>query len=146
MYARATRIEEGRAIAVTEAPAGRYVGSREKKHNGDLFLTGRATYFNDVVLPNMAHAAVLRSSHAHARIISVDTSAAAASPGVVATLTGAEIQEQGLSGPIPFFIDPAVFGGKTRENFPLARDKVLMAGTARCGGCRRDGIRRRGGP
>ena len=128
MYARATRVEEGRAIAVIEAPAGRYVGSREKKHNGDLFLTGRATYFNDLVLRNTAHAAVLRSPHAHALIKSVDASAAAASPGVVATLSGAEIKDNGHSGPIPFFIDPAVFGGKTRENFPLAIDKVLMAG------------------
>ena len=104
------------------------MGSREKKHNGDLFLTGRATYFNDLVLLNTAHAAVLRSPHAHALITSVDTSAAAASPGVVATLTGAEIKAEGHSGPIPFFIDPAVFGGKTRENFPLAIDKVLMVG------------------
>ena len=128
MYARPTRFEEGRAIAVTEAPAGRYVGSREKKHNGDLFLTGRASYFDDIVLPNTAHAAVLRSPHAHARIKSIDTSAAAGSPGVVATLTGAEIRDNELCGPIPFFIDPAVFGGKSRENYPLVVDKVLMAG------------------
>jgi carbon-monoxide dehydrogenase large subunit len=111
---------------VTEAPAGRYVGSRETKHNGDLFLTGRATYFNDMVLPNMSHAAVLRSPHAHAHIKSVDTSAADAIPGVLATLSGAHIKEH--TGPIPFFIDPAVFGGNTRENYPLAVDKVLMVG------------------
>jgi carbon-monoxide dehydrogenase large subunit len=124
----ADQIEEGGAIAVTEAPAGGYVGSRETKHNGDLFLTGRATYFNDVALPNTAHAAVLRSPYAHARIKSIDTSAAEASPQVIAALTGADIQAGELSGPIPFFIDPAVFGGQTRENFPLAIGKVLMAG------------------
>ena len=111
---------------MTEVPAGRYVGSRETKHNGDLFLTGRATYFNDMALPNMSHAAVLRSPHAYARIKSVDTSAAEANPEVLATLSGAQIKEH--TGPIPFFIDPAVFGGNTRDNYPLAVDTVLMVG------------------
>ena len=114
LYARRhDSIEEGRAIAVSEATAERYVGSRQRKHNGDLFLTGRASFFNDLVVPNTAYAAVLRSPHAHARIRKIDTKKAAQAPGVIATLTGEEARE--LAGPIPFFIDPAVFGGKTTE-------------------------------
>ena len=127
MYARRHQsIEEGRPIAITEAPAERYVGSRQKKHNGDLFLTGRASYFNDLIVPNMAYAAVLRSPHAHARIKKIDTGNAAKAPGVIATLTGREALD--LAGPIPFFIDPAVFGGKTTEVRCLAVGKVVMVG------------------
>ena len=74
----------------------------------------------------MAYAAVLRSPHAHARIKGIDTENAAKAPGVIATLTGEEARE--LAGPIPFFIDPAVFGGKTTEVRCLAVGKVVMAG------------------
>jgi carbon-monoxide dehydrogenase large subunit len=118
--------EEGRAISVTEVPAGPYVGSRQRKLGGDLFLTGRAEFFNDLVLANTAYAAVLRSPHAHARIRAVDTTRAKAAPGVLAVLTGEEAQE--LANPIPFFIDPAVFGGRSSPYRCLAVDKVMFVG------------------
>ena len=47
-------------------------------------------YIDDMVLPRMAYGTVLRSPHAHARILSIDTEAAKAAPGVLAVLTGAD--------------------------------------------------------
>jgi carbon-monoxide dehydrogenase large subunit len=61
------------------------------------FVRGRGRYTDDVQLPGMLHLAILRSPFAHARIVSVDTSAAEASPGVRAVVTGAMLAEQGLA-------------------------------------------------
>src|SRR6185437_4324351 len=59
------------------------------------FLTGAGRYLPDISLPRMAFAAMVRSPHAHARIKSVETSAARAMPGVVAVFTGAEFRADG---------------------------------------------------
>lgn len=64
------------------------------------FLTGRGQYVDDIVLPGMAHAFMVRSPYAHARIRSLDTAAAAASPGVLAVLTHADLARDGI-GDIP---------------------------------------------
>src|SRR5258708_14415287 len=63
-------------------------------------LTGRGRYVDDLALPGMAHAVFVRSPHAHARIVSIDTAAALAAPGVLCVLTGADYRAEGL-GPIP---------------------------------------------
>ena len=55
-------------------------------------ITGAATYLDDLKLPGMAHAAILRSPYAHARISSIDTTAAAAAPGVVGVFTGKDFE------------------------------------------------------
>ncbi len=68
----------------------RWVGKNVPRKEDPKLLTGRGGYIGDVTVPGMLHAAVLRSPHAHARIRSIDTSAARAVPGVVAVLTGAE--------------------------------------------------------
>ncbi|MCX6467575.1 MAG: molybdopterin-dependent oxidoreductase, partial [Pseudonocardiales bacterium] len=60
------------------------------------FVRGRGRFVDDVQLPGMLHGAVLRSPHAHARIVAVDTSAAEAHPLVRAVLTGALLAERGL--------------------------------------------------
>jgi carbon-monoxide dehydrogenase large subunit len=59
-------------------------------------LTGRGRYSDDINLPGQAYAAFVRSPHAHARIRSIDTSAAATMPGVLAVLTGADAAADGL--------------------------------------------------
>ena len=59
-------------------------------------LRGGGRYTDDINLQGQAHAYMLRSPHAHARICSVDTSAAIAMPGVIAIYTGAEIASAGL--------------------------------------------------
>ncbi|GAA2590110.1 aerobic carbon-monoxide dehydrogenase large subunit [Winogradskya consettensis] len=61
------------------------------------FVRGRGRYTDDVQLPGMLHLAILRSPFAHARIVSVDTSAAAALPEVKAVITGADLAGLGLA-------------------------------------------------
>ncbi len=67
------------------------VGQRASRPDGRLHGLGQTKYIDDLTFPHMIHAKILRSAHAHARIISVDTSEADAMPGVLATLTGKEI-------------------------------------------------------
>jgi len=61
------------------------------------FVRGQGTFVDDISLPGMLHGAILRSPVAHARIISVDTTAALAHPKVEAVLTGTELAERGLA-------------------------------------------------
>ena len=109
----------------TQQP-GRYVGSRVKTINGDLFVTGRARFVADINLPGTLHVAILRSPHAHARILGVDASAAARAQGVVKVVTGADTKQH--LDPIPHYIDPLVYGGKHADVYCLAMDKALYAG------------------
>ncbi|MCI0686799.1 MAG: hypothetical protein L0Y54_06115 [Sporichthyaceae bacterium] len=61
------------------------------------FIRGRGTYVDDVKLPGMLHGAVLRSPYAHARIVSIDTTAAEAHPKVKAVITGETLAGLGLA-------------------------------------------------
>ena len=69
----------------------RVIGSPVRRVDAFEKVTGRARYVTDLVLPGMAHARVLRSPHAHARLSRVEASRARALPGVVAVLTGADL-------------------------------------------------------
>jgi CO/xanthine dehydrogenase Mo-binding subunit len=69
------------------------IGTRPIRHDGVDKVTGRARYGADVSLPGMLHGKVLRSPHAHARIKSIDASAALALPGVKAVITSADFPE-----------------------------------------------------
>ncbi len=64
------------------------IGESIKRKEDGRFLRGKGSYLDDFDLPGMLHMAILRSPHAHARIKSVDTSAASAMPGVIAVVTG----------------------------------------------------------
>src|SRR5947208_17199473 len=64
------------------------IGESIKRKEDARFLRGKGNYLDDISLPGMLHMAILRSPHAHARIRSIDTSRAGASPGVVAVVTG----------------------------------------------------------
>jgi hypothetical protein len=74
---------------------GKYkvIGTRPIRHDGVDKVTGRARYGGDTRLTGMLPAAMLRSPHAHAKIISVDTSKAAALPGVRAVVTSADLPD-----------------------------------------------------
>ena len=61
------------------------------------FVRGRGTFVDDICLPGMLHGAVLRSPLAHARIVSVDATAATAHPKVMAVFTGADLAGRGLA-------------------------------------------------
>ncbi|HEY6911962.1 MAG TPA: molybdopterin-dependent oxidoreductase, partial [Myxococcales bacterium] len=89
----------------------RVVGQRVPRIDGPEKVTGRARYAFDVQLPGMLHAAVVRSPHAHARIKSVDVSAAAAMPGVQATYV-----VERILGPAELKIKPV-----SAEKYPLIR-------------------------
>src|SRR6266536_1854523 len=73
------------------------IGHRVKRKEDDRFIRGKGTYVDDVKLPGMLHMAVLRSPFAHATIRSIDTSQAAALPGVVAVVTGELMAQHNLA-------------------------------------------------
>ena len=68
------------------------VGSRIKRREDPRLIMGRGTFVDDIQLPRMTYAAILRSPYAHARIRGIDVSKAKALPGVVAVMTGADLQ------------------------------------------------------
>ena len=76
------------------------VGQAVRRKEDLRLLTGRGNYLDDMTLPDQAYAHILRSPHAHARIIAIDTSAATAAPGVVAVLTAADLETDGI-GDVP---------------------------------------------
>jgi xanthine dehydrogenase molybdenum-binding subunit len=107
----------------------RVIGTRPVRHDGVDKVTGRAVYGGDVRLPGLLFGQVLRSPHAHARIRAIDTSRAAALPGVRAVVTGADL-------PAPASADETIDLGEgparikfLRDNI-LATDKVLYRGHA----------------
>ena len=88
------------------------IGQPVRRKEDKRLLTGAGTYTDDINLPGQAHAAILRSPHAHARILFIDASAAAAMPGVIAVLTGKEVEQDQL-GLLPVQVDvPGVGGAK----------------------------------
>ena len=72
----------------------KFIGERVKRREDPRLITGTATYVDDLRLPGMLHALVLRSPHAHAAINSIDVEAARKAPGVVAVLTGADLKDK----------------------------------------------------
>ena len=103
----------------------KWVGTRPIRHDGLDKVTGRARFGADYAAPGMLQGAVLRSPHAHARILSIDLTEASATPGVKAIITGADLPD------IP---DELGTGGEGGINFRdlarniLARGKVLYEG------------------
>jgi carbon-monoxide dehydrogenase large subunit len=95
------------------------IGESIKRKEDARFLRGQGRYLDDFVLPNMAHMAILRSPHAHARIKSIDTSAAGSKPGVIAVVTG-ELMAQHKLAWMP------TMSGDTQA--VLATDKVRFQG------------------
>ena len=81
------------ATTVPETKTSGPIGARMKRVEDPRLITGAARYLDDVVLPGMAYVAILRSPHAHARINGIDTSRAAAAPGVVGVFTGQDFAD-----------------------------------------------------
>ena len=71
-----------------------YFGRPMKRVEDPRLIKGIATYVDDINLTGMLHAAILRSPHAHARVNGINSDAAKAHPGVVAVLTGADVNSQ----------------------------------------------------
>ena len=106
----------------------RMFGSGIRRREDPRLITGRASYTDDITLPGMAYAAILRSPYAHANITSIDTSEAACQPGVLAVYTGADIE--GHLNPIPcawLIPDSNLI---TPDHPAIAKDKVRYVGDA----------------
>src|SRR3989440_3349062 len=104
--------------------AEKYVGKRQKRTEDPRLIQGLAHYVDDIKLPDTLHAIFLRSMYAHARIKSVDTSAAAKVPGVVAVYTGKDVSTK--IGPVP--CAAALPDLKTPDHRVLATNKVYFVG------------------
>jgi 4-hydroxybenzoyl-CoA reductase alpha subunit len=107
-----------RDIHGPDAPWGKFnvVGKPLRKVDGLAKATGQAVYADDITLPGMLHAKTLRSTQAHARIVSIDASKALALEGVVAVITGVDL-------PINYGVIPW-----TPDEHALALEKVRFIG------------------
>lgn len=94
------------------------LGRRARRVEGLRKSTGREIYTDDIVLPGMLHGKILRSTEAHARIVSIDTAEAEALEGVHGVITGQDL-------PTPYGIIPW-----TRDEHALCVDKVRFIGDA----------------
>src|SRR5205814_2777819 len=112
------------ADTTTQPIAQRFVGESVKRSEDVRILTGIGSYVDDIQLPGMLHAAFLRSPLAHARILSVDVSAARQLPGVVVAMTGEDVQ--GLLAPSA--PSPGIFGPAPVKFTIVATDKVRLVG------------------
>ena len=107
----------------------RHIGHPVTRNEDPRLLSGRALFVDDVELPGLLHAAFLRSPHAHARILSIDTAAALARPGVVAVYTAEDLGAYWQPGPL--LVPPPPIPGMVfnqRCQVPLAKDKVRHVG------------------
>jgi carbon-monoxide dehydrogenase large subunit len=86
------------------------IGQPVPRTEDPRFLKGSGRYTDDFAPPSQTYGYVLRSPHAHARIKSVDVSAAKSSPGVLVVLTGNDVQAEKL-GSLPCGAPPIAFGG-----------------------------------
>ncbi len=107
----------------------KYFGKRIKRNEDPRLLTGQALFTDDVQLPDMVHVAFARSPHAHARILSIDTTNAETREGVIGVYTAESLGEYWRPGPLlvaPPPIEEMIFN--TRTQVPLAKGKVRYAG------------------
>src|ERR1043166_858729 len=106
------------------------VGQPVRRFEDQTLITGRGRYTDDITLPNMAQAYVLRSAVAHANIVRIDAKTARAMPGVLAVLTGEDVAADGL-GDIPCHAPLDNRDGSPRHDTPrplLAIGKARPAG------------------
>ena len=109
-------------MAITE----KYVGRSILRKEDPELLTGQARYTENLTAPGMAWMAVVRSPFAHAKIDGIDTSKAAAMPGVVAVFTAADLEDE-WGGPLPF-VWPITEDIKIPVHWPLTKDKARFQG------------------
>jgi CO/xanthine dehydrogenase Mo-binding subunit/aerobic-type carbon monoxide dehydrogenase small subunit (CoxS/CutS family) len=106
------------ALLETETADGEVIGKNVRRIDAPSKVSGRLKYAGDMTMPGMLHVQVLRSPHAHARIVSIDTSAAEAMDGVESVITSADVP--GQDG----------FGVFVHDQPIMARGKVRYVGEA----------------
>lgn len=108
------------------ATAEHHVGKALRRKEDPRLITGRARYIDDISLPGTLWAAFVRSPEAHAKIVSVDASAAKARPGVRAVYTSEDLTD--LTGPLPMAWVPPGITVNNPEHWPLAKGSVRFVG------------------
>jgi len=111
----------------------KYFGAAVKRREDPRFLLGQGRFIDDVIVPGMLHAAFLRSPHAHARIVRINTAAAASAPGVVRVLSFQDLERWmkplPLFGAVPPGLAAAVkFDIRQAPQWALCRDRVRYVG------------------
>src|SRR6266536_3144441 len=120
--------EEGAVGTLAGAPVetGRYIGSRMLRKEDAPLVMGHGHYVDNLALPGMLWVAVVRSPMAHARITSVDVSAALELPGVVAAYSGSDLaSEWAASLPCAWPVAPET---KIPSHWPVAQDRARLVG------------------
>ena len=110
-----------------QPPTQSYIGQPILRREDVRFVTGRGEYLDDIRMPGMLHAAILRSPHSHARVRGINTAAALALDGVVAVFTHEDMAD--LLKPIPMRVFPLP-GLENYLQTPLSADTVRHAGEA----------------
>src|SRR5579863_7827667 len=110
-------------MASTLTQVEKLVGKRIRRREDPRLITGTATYVDDIQMPGMHYAAIVRSPHAAARIRSIDTKAAAETPSVAAIYTG---KDTAKIGPVP--CGASLPGLRVPHHYILATDRVYFVG------------------
>jgi aerobic carbon-monoxide dehydrogenase large subunit len=113
--------------AQTEAHQAPELGQARLRKEDDRLITGQTNWTDNITLPGMLHIAYLRSPYAHARITSVDVSAALAAPGVIAAYSGADFASEQGSLPCAWPVTPDIV---IPAHPPMAVDEVRYVGEA----------------
>jgi carbon-monoxide dehydrogenase large subunit len=102
------------------------IGQGVSRFEDPRLLRGGGRYVDDIKLPGMAHGVVLRSQHAHAKILSLDVSAAKAAPGVLTVLTAADFKAAGWSDlPVPGNLKRRDGEPMFKPRYPILADGVV---------------------
>src|SRR5262245_19420538 len=89
------KVETSHEVRVTTPDTVCGMGHRMKRKEDPRFIQGKGRYVDGVKLPNMVYMDIVRSPYAHAKIVKIDASAALATPGVLAVITGEDLKKAG---------------------------------------------------
>src|ERR1700761_7888197 len=106
------------SVADAPAPTGN-VGRALRRKEDPALITGQGRYVDDIALPAMLWASFVRSPEAHAKVLSIDASAAVARPGIHAVFTGEDMSD--IGGPLPMAWAPPGVEVANPPHWPLAR-------------------------
>jgi carbon-monoxide dehydrogenase large subunit len=113
-------------MTATASNGSPHVGQAIRRKEDPRLITGRGRYIDDISLPGTLWAALVRSPEAHAKIVSIDATAARERPGVHAVFTGEDLAD--LGGPLPMAWVPPGVEVRNPEHWPLARGSVKHVG------------------
>src|SRR6478752_3626527 len=112
-------------MSATDAPAAPWVGQPIKRKEDPRLIMGRARYIDDINVTGQLWASFVRSPEAHAKITSIDTSAAVDYPGVIAVYTGHDLD---LEAPLPMAWVPPGIDVNNPPHWSIAKDEVHHVG------------------